>query len=270
MRRETFQTPGPLTLDLRLPAGEIEIESGDGTETIVELDTTSDRDEVRRAVEEARIELRPRGAGHEVLVDVQRKSRFGFTLDRGEVVMRVRAPHGADVEVSTAASDVNGRGRFGALKAQLASGDLHFAEVGGRADVKSASGDVEIDSIGGEASVNTASGDIYVRRVAGEATVRSASGDVRVDEAEGPVTIQTASGDQSLRSVVSGRVTMQSASGDQEVGIRRGSRVHLDVKTMSGDATSELEVGDAPAAGDGPMVELRATSMSGDIRIMRA
>ena len=84
------------------------------------------------------------------------------------------------------------------------------------------------------------------------------------------MTVQTASGDQSIGSVTSGRVTMQSASGDQQVGIARGSRVRLDVRTMSGDASSELEVQDTPPAGDSPMVELRAASMSGDIRITRA
>jgi DUF4097 and DUF4098 domain-containing protein YvlB len=136
--------------------------------------------------------------------------------------------------------------------------------------VKSASGDVDLERIGGEASVATASGDLRIGRVVGEATVRSASGDVVVDEADSSVTVQTASGDQRLGSVSAGRVIMQSASGDQTVGIRRGSRVHLDVRTMSGETTSELEVEDAPAVGDGPLVELRATAMSGDIRILRA
>jgi hypothetical protein len=63
---------------------------------------------------------------------------------------------------------------------------------------------------------------------------------------------------------------MQSASGDQAVGIRRGSRVHLDVRTMSGETRSDLEIEGAPPVGDGPEIDLRATSMSGDIRILRA
>jgi DUF4097 and DUF4098 domain-containing protein YvlB len=100
--------------------------------------------------------------------------------------------------------------------------------------------------------------------------VRSASGDVTIDEAERSVTVQTASGDQRVNAVVSGRVVMQSASGDQHVGIRRGTRVHIDAKTMSGDTTSELDVSDEPPSGEGPSVELRATAMSGDIRIVRA
>jgi hypothetical protein len=39
---------------------------------------------------------------------------------------------------------------------------------------------------------------------------------------------------------------------------------------MSGETTSELEIEDAPTGGEGPQVDLRATSMSGDIRIVRA
>ena len=39
---------------------------------------------------------------------------------------------------------------------------------------------------------------------------------------------------------------------------------------MSGETTSELELGDAPMDGDGPLVEVRATAMSGDIRVKRA
>jgi DUF4097 and DUF4098 domain-containing protein YvlB len=209
-----------LTLDLRLPSGEIEVESGAGEETILELDASRDNDDMRAVLDGTRIELRQRGDGHEVLVDVERK-RFGFLLDmvRGGLTLRVHVPDHADVQISTSSADVDLRGRFGSLKAQLASGDLRADDLDGRVDVKSASGDVELQRVGGSASVVTASGDIAVRVVHGEATLRSASGDV---------------------------------------------------KTMSGDASSELDVRDRPAEGDGPQVEIRATSMSGDIRIHRA
>jgi DUF4097 and DUF4098 domain-containing protein YvlB len=271
VRRETFHTPGALTLDLRLPSGEIALESVDGEETVVELDVSGFGDDARELVESARIELRQRGDGHEVLVDVPRRRRgLGLIFDRADFRLRVTAPHGANVDVSTASADVNGRGRFGDLNVEVASGDVRFAELGGRVDLKSASGDVELERIGGEAEVSTASGDVRIGRVEGDATVRSASGDILVDEAAASITVQSASGDQRVGSVASGRVTMQSASGDQTVGVRRGSQVHLDVRTMSGETTSELEIEDAPVGVDGPQVELRATSMSGDIRIVRA
>ncbi len=269
-RAETFHTPGPLVLDLRLPSGQIELEAADGDETTVDLDANRDSPDIRELIENARIELRRRGEGYEVVVDVERKRFKLFDFMNVEFFLRVRAPHGADVLVSIAAADVDARGRFGALRAQSASGDLRFPELDGRVDIKSASGNVELGRVGGEASINSASGDIRVERIDGEATIRSASGDVEVEEAASSVTVQTASGDQRLGTVSQGRVVMQSASGDQCVGIRSGSRVHIDAKTMSGNTSSELVVAEEPPPGDGPTVELRATSMSGDIRILRA
>ena len=112
MRRETFHTPGTLTLDLRVPSGEIAIESVDGEETTVELDATGASDAVRELVDNARIELRQRGDGYEVLVDVpRRRGGLGLIFDRADFLLRVFAPHGADVQVSTASADVDGRGR---------------------------------------------------------------------------------------------------------------------------------------------------------------
>jgi hypothetical protein len=53
------------------------------------------------------------------------------------------------------------------------------------------------------------------------------------------------------------------------VGVRRGSRVWMDVKTVTGNARSDLD-SDGGDDGEGPLVELKATAMSGDIRILRA
>jgi hypothetical protein len=39
---------------------------------------------------------------------------------------------------------------------------------------------------------------------------------------------------------------------------------------MSGDLSSELELEDEAPADDAPLVELRATSMSGDVKVLRA
>jgi DUF4097 and DUF4098 domain-containing protein YvlB len=269
VRRETFATDRPLRLDLRLPSGEIDVESIDGTESVVELRAANGSDAAREVVENATIELRSRADGDELRVDVERKRLRFFDFGRGDLVLRVLAPHGAAVAISTASADVRGRGRFGELEVDIASGELEWAEVEGRATVKGASGDVRIEAIGGDASVHTASGDVRIGRIGGDGVVRSASGDVAVDEAAGSLTVQTASGDQRVSSIESGRVTLQSASGDQLVGVRRGTRVRIDAKTMSGETSSELEPGEEAAA-DAPAVELRATAMSGDIRIVRA
>ena len=71
MRRETFETPGELTLDVHVPAGRIEIETVDATTTEVELDARGSSDQVAELLEDARIELREVPGGHELSVDVE-------------------------------------------------------------------------------------------------------------------------------------------------------------------------------------------------------
>ena len=68
MRRETFETPGPLTLDIRVPIGDIDLETAEGTETTVEVSGSPELEEA------ARIEMRPRRDGHEVSVIIEKRS----------------------------------------------------------------------------------------------------------------------------------------------------------------------------------------------------
>ena len=99
----------------------------------------------------------------------------------------------------------------------------------------------------------------------------TASGDVEI--AVGRLrraSANTASGDTTIGAVVSGSVVVNAASGDVRIGVRRGSRVHLDCSTVSGDARSELELGTDEPEGDGPFVEVKARTASGDITITRA
>lgn len=263
MRRETFQTPGPLLLNVRIPSGRIDFETLEGTETVVELEASPELEE------EARIELRPRRDGHEVIVVIEKSFGF-FRAFRGDVRVRVTAPRGADVEVSTASADVEGRGAFGALDVNSASGDVAFDQIGGTAEVNSASGDVKLSRVEDSLTVNTASGDLEVGHLGGNGKVRSASGDVSIDEAGASLKVQTASGDVEIGSVREGEVSLQTASGDIEIGIKKGSKLWIDARSMSGETSSELEVGDAPPDGGGPLVEVRATAMSGDIEVRRA
>ena len=58
---------GPARLDIRVPTGEIELEAVEGAETVVELAASPELEE------EARIELRPRRDGHELIVVIQKR-----------------------------------------------------------------------------------------------------------------------------------------------------------------------------------------------------
>jgi DUF4097 and DUF4098 domain-containing protein YvlB len=237
MRSETFSTPEPPSLRITIPSGDIRLETSETAETTVRLDGPNE--------DEARIEQRR----NEIVIEIEKRKLFG----RGDHDLVVTAPIGASVDVNSASADIRGEGRFGEVEIDTASGDVTFDSVDGRFEANSASGDVRIDFVGGDLRVN------------------SASGDVTIGEAEHDAKIRTASGDIVIRSAARGKLDITSASGDVEVGIRRGSKVFIDASSMSGDMSSDLELTDAPAPEtDGPNIDFRARTMSGDVLVRRA
>jgi hypothetical protein len=269
--QQTFEVSGPVELDLRVAAGEIEIDPS--LEGRVEIELTAYDDETQRAVDAARIELQENRDRPRVLVDVPlRRGGFGFALvfGRSGVTCRVRCPEGSIVHLRSKSADLRARGSIGALNVQTASGDVEVDRVLGDLNVKSASGELEAREIGGSASVQTASGDVEIGVVRGPVTIAAVSGDVSIGAAYDNVNANTVSGDQQHGAVMTGRVAAQSVSGDVSIGVRRGSRVFLDCNTVSGDTSSELELTSDAPAGDGPLVEIKAKTVSGDITITRA
>ena len=257
MIERSFHTPESLRLDLEIPAGSVEIETVDGDETSVMLDSNDER-----ALAAARVELRPRAGGQDLVVATERQALLGglvkisigsLGVGSSDYRLHVRCPHGAELRVRTAAADVRALGRFA------------------RGDVQTASGDVDLGEIEGDLVLKTVSGDAVVRRVGGKVVANLVSGDLDVADAARSAQAKTVSGDVHLV-VRDGEVGIVSVSGDIEVGVRSGSRLHVDANSLSGDLDSEVPLADAPAggSGDGPLVDLRAKTVSGDFRVVRA
>jgi len=269
--QRTFEVSGPVELELRLAAGEIEIDPS--LEGRVEIELTAHDEETQHAIDEARVELQEHPDRPHVIVDVPLRRggfSFGLVFGRSGVTCRVRCPEGSLVNVKSKSADLVARGSIGGLTVQTASGDIEVDRVLGGINVKSASGDVAAREVAGGVSVQTASGDVELEVVRGAMSITTASGDVTIGEAHDNVSTNTVSGDQDHGAVMIGHVSAHSVSGDVQIGVRRGSRVFLDCTTVSGDTSSELDVtADAPA-GDGPLVEIKAKTVSGDIRITRA
>ncbi len=280
MRSETFHTPGPVRLDLELPAGAIEIETADTEDTHVELEALTENDQVREMVEGARLEAVRRGDGHEVIVEVRTRHGVWISFSMGpdirigspEMRLRITCPHRADLDVNTKSADLDARGEYGDVDVKTASGDIHVERSTG-VQVKTASGDVHLDTVDGSLDVKSASGDLHVGSVARRSNLQLVSGDVYIAEADDAISANTVSGDQRFEAVLKGRLELRAISGDISVGVRRGSRVFIDANTVSGSTSSEFELSDAPQTEpdpNSPLVEVFAKTVSGDVRIERA
>jgi DUF4097 and DUF4098 domain-containing protein YvlB len=280
MRSETFSTPGPVRLDLELPAGAIELETAETDETHVELESASGKASVEEMIADARIELSRRGDVYQVSVEVRTRHGVWISFSSGpdirlgtpDLRLRISCPKGAELDVRTKSADLRARGEYGKVDVKTASGDINIDEA---ADtyVKSASGDIHVELVDGTLDVKTASGDLHAGSVTRDASLNLVSGDVYIGDCGGSVSTNTVSGDQRYEAVVNGRVELRAVSGDIAVGIRRGSRVFIDANTVSGSTSSEFELADAPQAApnpDAPLVEVFAKTVSGDVRLERA
>lgn len=266
--QKTFEATGPIEIDVQLASGDVRVDRGG--DASVEVELVAHGPEAQELVDAATVELR----GGQLVVDVPSKRGGGFGFKdlfggRG-VDCRIRCAEGSSLRVRSKSADVVCTIDVAAADIATASGDARLENVHGDLSVKSASGDIHARHVGGRASVNTASGDVSLGFVGGTLNANSASGDISVESVGGDAKANTASGDVGLEAVLQGEVSVNSASGDVTIGVRRGSKAYLDCSTVSGDARSELDMtGDAPA-GDGPMVHVKARTVSGDIVITRA
>jgi Putative adhesin len=270
--QQSFEVQGPVELDVRLASGEIEVEAIEGL-TRVEIEVIAHDDESQQLVDATRIELHDHHDRPEIIVDVpQRRGSFnlGMLFGRQGITCRLRAPERSGLSVRSKSADVRAIGTLGGANVQTASGDVRLEDVDGGLNVKSASGDIVAQEITSGANIQTASGDVSLDVVRGPVNAATASGDLRIGEAWNNVNANTVSGDQLHGAVLQGLVAAHSVSGDVQIGVRRGSKVFLDCNTVSGDTRSELELTTEAPAGDGPLVEIRAKTVSGDIAITRA
>jgi hypothetical protein len=262
MERHEFKTPAGADLEVRIPSGRIDVMAEDRADTIVEVDGT-------RNPEDVRVECRDRPDGRaRVTIEYRRKLSFGWPSGSG-IHIRIWAPAGCDVAADTGSADLLATGAVGRLDFRSGSGDLRFDQALGGVVAKMASGDVHGHRVAGDASVSTASGDVELEVVEGSMHGRTASGDIQIGTAGGSVNASSASGDILIESVVAGTVEARTMSGDISVAVAPGTHVWLDLTSASGEARSDLEPTDVPP-GEVEPVELRLSSMSGDVRVRRA
>jgi hypothetical protein len=263
-------TPGELRLRLHLPAGRIELTTRDAPTTDVQVEPLDGGTAAAEFAASVRQRLRERGGGgHELLVETPgRTGILGFRREP-ELRFTITAPHGTHVEAETASADFDGRGRLGSVEVKTASGDVAVEEASGHVTVKTVSGDVDLAKAGGRARINTVSGEVRIGSVTGEAVVNLVSGDVQIGDAASSVNIKSVSGDVELEAVRRGEVRLQSVSGDLTMAVVRGSRLWMDVSSLSGDTSSDLDVSDGGSAGDVDL-QVRATSTSGNIQLLRS
>jgi hypothetical protein len=259
----TWEFPGsePIEIFIEIAAGSVAVSGESTAATGVNVRSSKHGQDDPLPPEELQVSFS--GGRLEI---VQPKSS-SWMRGRASLDVTVTAPAGSSCTVRTASADVSCVGDLAVLEARTASGDVTAASVRGAATVSTASGDVWLEDAGGMVAVRTASGDVRLSRAAADVSVVTASGDARIGTVGGSVGVQTASGDIEIGSVRAGEVNAKAVTGDMSIGIARGAEVYLDLSSLTGDISSQLEEADG---GEGVALRVTCRSVSGDIKISRA
>ena len=267
----TFDTPGSVSLQIKLPSGRVVVATADEPKTTVEVVALGRRGQ--DAMDDIEITMDERSGRHVVRVEQRDRFRWGpiqITWG-GDFECRITCPAGTDLEIAGASTNVRVDGELGEVSARTASGDIRLQGVVGPLQVKTASGDVFVGVVAGEGAIATVSGDVGIERIDAALTARAVSGDITVGSIAAELGISTTSGDVDLKAVLDGDVRVQTVSGDVRVGVARGTRVWVDAASVSGRLESELGLDDQQAVeAEGGVVPLHVKTVSGDVSVVRA
>jgi Putative adhesin len=259
----TWEFPGsePIEIFVDVAAGSVAVSGEPADATTVTAHSSGRGPDEPLPPEELQVSF---NAGR---LEIVQPKTSGWRRGRDSLDVTVKAPAGSRCTVRTASGDVSCVGELSELEARTASGDVTAASVSGAAAVNTASGHAWLDTVGGALTVRTASGEVRLRRAGGDVAVTTASGDVHLGAVGGSAEVQTASGDVEIGTIRAGEANVKTISGYTSVGVARGAEVYLDLSSLTGDISSQLE---ETGGGEGVGLRVICRSVSGDIRIGRA
>jgi Putative adhesin len=268
---QVFETPGSVSLQIKLPSGRVVVTTADEPRTTVEVVALGRRGQ--DAIDEIDVTMDEHHGRHVVRIEQKDKFRWGpiqITWG-GDFECRITCPPGTDLDLAGGSTDLRAEGELGEVSARSASGDVRLGSARGAVQVKTASGDISVGAVRADSSLVTVSGDLGVERVEASVAARSVSGDVTIGSVIGELGLSTTSGDVELRSVEDGDVRVQTVSGDVRIGIARGTRVWVDAASVSGKLESELGLENQQShEPEGSVVPLHVKTVSGDVSLVRS
>lgn len=262
----TFDTPEPVTVEIDLVAGGVQINAADRADTTVEVhprDPAKDADV--RAAEQTQVEY----ANGRLLVKEPDSTGLGWLLRKGRADVTVELPAGSRVHVSADHANIRCAGRLGASTLASSSGNITLDRASGNAELTSTHGWVRAEEIDGSAMVKTTLGAITLGTVTGTLQTNSAHGAITVEHALASVTARTAHGSVRIGEVVRGSVDLDTSYGELEIGIREGTAAWLDTNSKYGSVHSSLNEAEDPGPAE-ETVEVCARNIHGDVVVRRA
>lgn len=283
MFERTLTVGGPVTLDIRTGAGNIDIHSGPANSIRIVGRVRAGRSWFNGDVEERirRIEAMPpiTQNGDAVRLGPLEDDRLFRNISISydvtvpmETVVRARTGSGSEtitgltgpVDASTGSGDLALRGIQGDVRASTGSGSMEIEDVGGFVG-RTGSGNITARAVRGAIDAQSGSGNIGVRQT-GEAdvAVETGSGGIDVSGARRALHARAGSGSIEAEGRPAGNWDVETGSGGVRIDFPEDSAFDLNVRTGSGSisTTHPLVPGEASSRN-----RLRGTVRGGGARV---
>ena len=286
VRRQSFETDGPIEVDLGTGAGRIEVRlrEGSGVDLEVRHDTSASSGFAQGVsgliswlggqLGEGQVASAPAEAVRQTRIDLSGgrlvvRTPRDLQLRSVPVAVTVRAPAGSHVSARSGSGDLVVSGTAGRVDLTTGSGRIAVDQANAAARVETGSGPVRLGPMAAGARVKSGSGDVEVTSVGGASSAVTGSGDVWFGAATDDVLVRTGTGDVTIANATAGQLELHTGSGGIRVGIRPGTRAEIDLSSGSGEARSELDLTTRPPD-SAPGLRIRGRTGSGIVLVTGA
>ena len=255
-----FSTPGPIEATVEVAGAQVRVGASDRTDTVVLVEpiNKASRSDVKVA-EQTKVDF----SGGQLTV----KTTVSGSKD-GSVAITIDLPAGSSLVASVAHSSVLADGQLGDCELHMASGSVQLARVGAlRADI--AAGELTVGHVAGRATVEGGTAAVRIGDAAADLDLTNGNGGFDIDRADGSVTATTGAGAIRVGRLTRGQAELVNGSGNIEIGISEGTAALVDAHSERGTVRNSVPPQDDPDA-SGNKVTVHARTRHGDIIIHRA
>jgi hypothetical protein len=280
----TFDTPGPILIDLELGVGDVRISAADRNDTTVEIRPT---DPAKKSDVEAAERTRVEYADGRLVIRAPKGWRRYTVRGGGESIdLQIEVPAGSKIRGTAGIAALHATGPIGECEYRTGVGDIQVEQAGPvhlttgvgeiaaqrvsqHAEISTGSGSVRVGCVDGTAVVKGTNSDTWIGTISRDLRVASANGSIVVDHSNDSVVAKTANGDVRLGDIGGGSIVAHTALGKVDVGIREGVAAWLDLNTTFGKVHNDLDATGRPADGE-KSADVHARSSFGDITVHRS
>ena len=281
----TFETPGPISLEVKIGIANIYLTASERADTRVEvLPTDPSRESDVAAAAETRVDYGDGRLSVQNPLSWRERGWWGWGK-KGSMDVQIELPSGSRVNCDAVMGTFESVGPLGECRVKTGYGKIRVEQAGpaqletgagnvtaehisGSVEIKTGTGAVRVGSVDGAATIHNANGATQVGEATGKVEAHAANGRITVDRAHDSALARTAMGDVEIGQVEGGTITAHTAFGRVEIGVRDGVAAWLDLTTKFGRVHNDLDTAEQPA-GSQATVEVHVHTGHGDISIHR-